>query len=674
MRSPQHRGHPTRLFVGVAVSLAVAGLLFFSLPTLTAAQGSGPRRAAPEVAQAGLTVAEQAALQRELHDEIRGLVPRGVAQAPLRVELNSQDREDLAERFPTGTAPLRIGVVKSVPQPVGKPFGKAFNYGVGQQYPDGSFVWAMTLTSPGAQAIRVHFTGFSLPDHTEMFLLGPNGQAHGPYVRQGRNGDGDFWTRSIVSDTATVVLYCSGEDPGADRPRMSFAISEVGHIRGRPPRPQEQNHDRWPCSDNADCVVDVNCANTGPAASAEDAVAKMEWIQGPFIYTCSGGLLADTDPATQIPYFLTANHCLSSSNSSLETFFHYKTDSCNGTCPDSLATGGTPPPASTVGFTVVATGSGGDFTLGTLNEPPPADTAYLGWNNAPIASSDGARLYRISNPNFGPQAYSEHVVDTNSPQCTGWPRGERIYSVDQIGATMGGSSGSPVVNSAGEVVGQLSGCCGFNCGDECDSNLNWTVDGALASYWDSVSDHLDPQVGCTSDAECDDGLFCTGTESCSGGACQSSGDPCAPGTVCNEATDSCDATACDNDGICEAGEDCNNCPNDCRQKPDGNPNSRYCCDGDLSDCGDSRCSESGWSCAGSLCSSDAECDDGQFCNGAETCSGGSCQSGSDPCPDQGCDEATNQCMIVTCGGNKATCDSNTDCCSGNCKKGVCRGN
>jgi hypothetical protein len=657
----------------VSAFLGLAILLFLGLPTPTAAQGAGNRRSAPEVARGGLTIAEQATLQRELHEEITAIVPPGVAHTPVRVDLTPKDLDDLAEPFPSGTAPLRIGVVKSVPSPVGKPFGKAFNHGVGQQSVDGSFVWALTVTSPGAHAIRVHFTGFSLPENTDMFFLGPNGQAHGSYVGKGRSGGGDFWTRSIASDTGTVVLHYTGDTPAADRPKMSFAISDVGHIRGRPPRPQEQSHDTWPCSDNADCVVDVNCLNTGPAAQAEDAVAKMEWIQGPFIYTCSGGLLNDTDTGTQIPYFLTANHCLNSSNSSLETFFNYTTDDCDGICPDSLVTGGTPSAASTVGATVQATGSVGDFTLLTLDEAPPAGAMFLGWNNAPVDSIDGAHLYRISNPNFGPQAYSEHDIEASGPECSTWPRGQRIYSVDITGATMGGSSGSPVVNEAGEVVGQLSGCCGFNCGDVCDSANNWTVDGALAFYWDSVSEYLDPQDGCSSDAECDDGSFCTGTETCFGGSCQSSGDPCAGGDACNESTDTCDAAACDNDGTCEAGEDCSNCPNDCRQKTNGNPNSRYCCDGDLPNCGDSRCSESGWSCGGGGgCTTGADCDDGQFCNGAETCSGGSCQSGSDPCPDQGCDEGDDQC--VSCSGNRASCSSASNCCSGNCKSGTCRGN
>jgi hypothetical protein len=280
----------------------------------------------------------------------------------------------------------------------------------------------MEVSSPGAQAIRIHLTAFSLPSNTEMYLLGPNGQADGPYTGTGRDGTGDFWTRSIVSDTGQLVLRYTGASPEADQGRMSFVVSDVGHISGRHPRVQERSHDDWPCSDNAPCVVDAQCVNVSAVTAAKEAVAKMEWTQGPFIYTCSGGLIADTDTGSQIPYFLTANHCFSSNKSNLETFFNYTTDACNGSCPDSLVTGGTPPPASTVGITVVATGNDGDFTLGTLNQAPPAGAVFLGWNNTPIANTNGADLHRISNANFGPQVYSKHDVDTRREQRRGGRR------------------------------------------------------------------------------------------------------------------------------------------------------------------------------------------------------------------------------------------------------------
>lgn len=137
----------------------------------------------------------------------------------------------------------------------------------------------------------------------------------------------------------------------------------------------------------------------------------------------------------------------------------------------------------TLGSKVLATGKKGDFSLLELDQQPPAGSVLLGWSSSPIAFSNEALLFRISHPGGAPQAYSAHEVDTSRPTCTSWPRGERIYSTDLFGATEGGSSGSPVLNAGGQIVSQLSGACGFNVGDTCDSVRNATVDGALAPYF-----------------------------------------------------------------------------------------------------------------------------------------------------------------------------------------------
>ncbi|MEE9293999.1 MAG: hypothetical protein V3W34_03410, partial [Phycisphaerae bacterium] len=88
--------------------------------------------------------------------------------------------------------------------------------------------------------------------------------------------------------------------------------------------------------------------------------------------------------------------------------------------------------------------------------------------------------------------------------------------------------------------------------------------------------------------DCDDGLYCTGDETCDDGLCVTTGNPClAGGKICNEGAQSCD-----------------------------------------------------------VCTSDAECQSEQalFCDGMETCVGGVCQPGTDPCsPGQECDEVNDQC-------------------------------
>ncbi len=91
---------------------------------------------------------------------------------------------------------------------------------------------------------------------------------------------------------------------------------------------------------------------------------------------------------------------------------------------------------------------------------------------------------------------------------------------------------------------------------------------------------------CDADADCDDGVFCNGAETCVDGGCQAGSDPC-PGQVCDEdpqiCTDCLVDADCDDGVGCTVGA-CDPAANTCSHTPD-----------------------------------DALCDDGFLCNGAETC-------------------------------------------------------
>jgi hypothetical protein len=116
------------------------------------------------------------------------------------------------------------------------------------------------------------------------------------------------------------------------------------------------------------------------------------------------------------------------------------------------------------------------------------------------------------------------------------------------------------------------------------------------------------QRECTTDGDCNDGLWCTEHDLCNNGICQHTNRDCS-GTA-----DQC------NDGVCN--ENVNSCVK--QQKPDGIP-----------------------------------CDDGFFCNGEDTCSDGSCSIHTgDPCTSCSsygcsCDEFRNFC--IGCSGD-SECD------------------
>lgn len=515
------------------------------------------RQVGPEISVNGITVAEYYDQQATLNRWLISATPDGTRDAVIRADLSAEDVANIKNPPRANTpGPLRIGAVKTIrPLRVNgvKPGQADTTY---EEFANGGFTWATTISSADADGIRIHLSNVSLPAGTEMYLFNTEGEARGPYTGTGRHGTGDFWTGTVFSDTVVLLVDHPGPATARDRASVRFVIDKVGHIR--PNRPFAGPQATWSqnqCGNEA-CVLDANCGSVAPAD--QSAIAKMEWISGAFIFTCTGGLIADTDGGSQRNLFLSANHCLSRKKdaNNVETFFVFTTSSCNGTCPSN-------PAPNTIGSTILSTSRNGDHTLFELSGNPPSGSTFLGWSNSPIANSSGADLFRVSNPNFGPQVFSHHQVDTATGTCNGLPRGEFIYSHDVEGATDGGSSGSPIVNSSGQIVGQLFGCCGFNCGDVCDSGSNATVDGALAFYFDDVAEFLDPQGGgggCAGDAECDDGQFCNGVETCAGGACQSGSDPC-PGQGCDEGTDQC-VTCGGNKASCSASSDC--CSNNCR--------------------------------------------------------------------------------------------------------------
>jgi lysyl endopeptidase len=462
---------------------------------------------------------------------MRAPVVTGVTEA----ELRSLDTPGADPRL------VKVGLTRELATPVAFRQAGAF-----ERTADGGFVWSVVLRSTGASAMRVGFAGVHLPDAADLYVYNALGDAKGPYQGLGPNGSGSFWSHTLAGDEVVVQVRHFGAAGEAELRATSLVITHVGHLtpRFKPIASPEAFCDTSDAS-NAECVEDASCHNVSAVATAKNAVALMLWPQGPYFYICSGGLIADS-AGSGTPYFLTANHCISRARDAenLEAHFNFATDRCASDYPIACESWRDLVGHGVLGSTIVASGSSSDFTLLRLAAAPPSGTAFLGWTSTPIANTNGAALHRVSHPDGAPQAYTEQRVDTGAGTCSSLPRGNFIYSRDVVGATEGGSSGSPVVNAAGQIVGQLYGACGTNLGDVCDAGSNATVDGAFASYFGQVSGILggggasevctdgvdndgDGQVDCA-DADCAADPSCAG--SCTGGqrgdACDANADCC----------------------------------------------------------------------------------------------------------------------------------------------------
>jgi len=239
------------------------------------------------------------------------------------------------------------------------------------------------------------------------------------------------------------------------------------------------------------------------------------------------------------------------------------------------------------------------------------------------------------------------------------------------------------------------------------SNISYVIFGVggMGNYW--IID--DVNTGCSTNAECDDGVYCNGQETCSVGECiagtpvncAADGLYCNGEEYCDDGTHSCkhmNVPVCNNDFVyCNGEEFCDESINDCghrnapvcaadglycngeefcnellktcgsRNAPVCTDDGLYCngeefCDESINDCGHRNapvCAADGLYCNGEefcdetlkACGSrnaPACADDGSFCNGEEYCDEESKQCGNtgDPCNErEECDESRKACIV-----------------------------
>lgn len=336
-------------------------------------------------------------------------------------ELKRQDASELTRR-------LRIGFGRPLNEPV---IVNATNTPASNwtALPNGWRAWSMEITSEDALGLRLGLESVNLPAGVRLLVYdpaSPNPDST-PITDATSGGQETIWTESVFNQTA--VLECEAP-PDIDLASVSFSVTTVSHMYRSPIyRPKSSG-----------CEKQVACFPSWLDDAA--GVAEIDFVDNHTEYICTGCLLNDTVPSTTIDYFLTANHCVGNATvaSTVEVFWFYQANTCNGPTNS----------VSTAGGAAFLDGSDqSDFTLLRLHQAPPDGVTYLGWTTLRpgtetltcIQHPDGLDK-RIS---FGHKA----PTDPNFLDFTA------VHWFD--GVTEGGSSGSPLLNSLHQVIGQLYG-------------------------------------------------------------------------------------------------------------------------------------------------------------------------------------------------------------------------
>lgn len=365
------------------------------------------------------------------------------------------DAED-AINDPLKSAPWRFGYKHSVNYDL-------TNSGNWITLPNGDKIWQLGIESPGALTINLLIDNMMIPDGAFLYLYDVNQTNRvGAYTSRNNRADGELGTELVHGDQIIVEYY----EPANVAGQGSITITDIVHgYRGL--KTIQDNLIEKALNSSGDCNVDVNC----PLGNGwDDQIRSVAMIVVGGSGICTGALINNTcDDGT--PYFLTANHCVGGSTGSWAFRFNWNsppgTESC-ATTANSVDPG--PPYDQTAnGATVLVSGTQADHALIQIDNMTVTDAQtwncfYAGWDN-----SDAQTVTQATGIHHPSGDVKKICREDQSPYHTsaGGPAAQ-VWMIDDWdqGVTEPGSSGSPLFDQNGRIIGQLYGgaaaCAGTN--------------------------------------------------------------------------------------------------------------------------------------------------------------------------------------------------------------------
>jgi hypothetical protein len=363
--------------------------------------------------------------------------------------------------------------------------------------PNGGRIWQAAIQSPGALNMSVNFNGFLLPPGSRLQLYNnDHTDITATFTSMQNRSNNQLGTWFVEGDTIWIEYYQPPSVYGSANLQVASVIH--GYRMGKVNTLVEGDRG---LNDSGVCNYDVNCP-IGPDFDEQKnlvkkAVALLNLGNG---YLCSAALVNNANN-DKTPFLLTANHCLDNSDPSLWSI-RFNWVSPNPVCGTGENSGDIQTNFTMSGAELKANNNFSDFALVQLYDKIPNswDVAFAGWDN-----SDANPLFEVGihHPNGDIMKICRddsgaEKVDANGTQV--WLIGGGSHGTGngwEIGTTESGSSGSPLFDNNGRIIGQLyageSACDGLN------SNHDYDIYGRFGVSWNAgtspqtrLKDWLDP--------------------------------------------------------------------------------------------------------------------------------------------------------------------------------------
>lgn len=301
---------------------------------------------------------------------------------------------------------------------------------------NGDRIWQIEIISSGAQTINFTFDKYRLVPGAELYIYTEGYERIiGAFTHENNKEHGFLTTTLLEADRAIIELYEPREVVG----QSELHLQRVVHGYRSLDYKQKYIGDSGNCNNNVICPEGDNwrdqIRSVGILLTQNNLAAGF----------CSGALI-NNSCQDETPFFLTANHC-GADDPTTVVGFNFESTTCTGNSGPYLNN-------TISGVSLRASNGGSDVMLLELSSVPPAsyNVYYSGWDRTGNISTGHVGIHHPAGD------LKKITFDTNAG-TQGTFSGAACWRVGnwEDGTTEGGSSGSPLFNSSGLIIGQLYG-------------------------------------------------------------------------------------------------------------------------------------------------------------------------------------------------------------------------